>query len=82
MDDDKGLIVAGSIFGALVGGVPGAIVGGFLGSVIHHLGEGTCENCKSQMTQININGDNYWHCNKCGTNKIKSGTKKESSLRR
>lgn len=59
--DDKGLIVAGSIIGAIVGGVPGAIIGGLTGSVIQGLVK--CPNCGTLMNWEDT--EKMYKCPKC-----------------
>jgi len=65
MTDDKGMIVAGSVFGALAGGVPGAIVGGFIGSAIQEWLK--CPRCGETMYWEKFFGK--YRCPKCGYNK-------------
>ena len=62
MSDDKGLIVVGSIAGALIGGIPGAITGGLIGSIVQEFIR--CPICKATMFWDNT--EKKYRCLKCG----------------
>lgn len=59
MEENKGIIVAGSILGALIGGIPGALIGGLIGSVVQ---EFLCPLCGAVMQNL---GNGHWKCSRC-----------------
>jgi uncharacterized protein YcfJ len=66
MPDDKGLVVAGSIIGAIAGGVPGAIIGGLIGAGLQQYVDSLCPNCKNQMERSKQLYGEYCYCKNCG----------------